>query len=464
MDVRDGRVMVRDEGSTNGTYVHGQRLEPNRWVDIGASDEAIALRVVDWDLHLQARRAPTTTTARTATFAPGGATVLDATPFGASASPTAAGSPLAGGFLVSFAGPVDRVSEPAQAARAALEALRGAVKRELTKVPVCDRAALIQRLREHYPEVRTDAVLDAELAQLVPEHVQTTTPAAGAAAFAALQDLSSWYVDGKQPVSSPDDIVAFTERLRMGIDELVGGVVRLVGGVDQYNDKMEIDGAGAPYPREAAAFARAVFEWRDEARDGGQVVRAAVLDVIVQQLGSFQATLRGVRELLTVLDPKTIEAEWRNEARRRGRWGGLVARLLGPVGVLQTYRRQHHNLASEEDGWFRVLFGKRFAAEYRAFAREARASEGAPRLAPRPDPHPVAQLPSAPRAAAVEPLHAAALPGPEELRGGTAAMAPPLTPSAPAVSASEPRGGTVVMAPALKPSGGRPAPGTDSNQ
>jgi hypothetical protein len=462
IDVREGRVLVRDEKSTNGTFVRGQPLDPSRWVDVGAADEEIAIRLADWDIRLVARRAPASTTARGPFVAPGSPTVVDSHPFGASQLPTDFGSPSGAGFFVSFAGPVDRLSEPAQAARAALEVLRAAVVAEIGKVPARDRAALVRRLREQYVEVRDDAVLDAHLARLIPEHVQAATPVAGAAAYAALQELSRCYVDGNQAVSTAEDIVAFKERLRMGIDELVGGIVRLVGGVDHYNDRLEVDGAGAAYPREAAEFARAVLEWRDETRDGAQIVRAAVLDVMVQQIGSFQATIRGVRELLTVLDPRTIETEWRNERRRRGRWGGLLARLLGPIGVLRTYKRHHHNLASEEDGWFRVLFGKRFAEEYQAFAREARASGGAhrpPQVAAPAEPQAAlaAQLPPAPQAAATEPQRGDAAAPP--VRGSTVAMAPALKPSQPPSPAPEPppteaqatRGGTVAMAPALKP-------------
>jgi hypothetical protein len=471
LDVREGRVLVRDAQSTNGTYASGHRLEPNRWMDVGSADEELTVQIADWNVRLQARRVATTTS-RAPLSASGGKTVVDGTPFGASDAPTVMGSPDTG-FLVSFAGPVDRISEPAQAARAALDVLRRTVVAELSKVPARDRAALIHRLRELYPEVRGDAVLAAELGRVVPDHVPAPPPGAGAAAFAALQDLSRWYVDGNQAVSTPEDIALFKERLRAGIDELVGGVVRLVGGVDHYHDEMDVAVVGASYPREPAEFARAVFEWRDEARDGAQVVRAAVLDVIVQQLGSFQATLRGVRELLNVLDPKTIAAEYKSEAEKRGPWGGLVARLLGPFGILQTYRRQYHNLASEEEGWFRVLFGKRFAEEYQAFARETRASQAARQLAPPANapPRDPARLPSLPPAGERRSVEAPPIApeGPPPGRGGTVAMVPALTPSAPAAKGTasappEARGGTVAMAPALKPGGARATPGSESNQ
>jgi predicted component of type VI protein secretion system len=423
IDVRGDRLFVCDVRSTNGTFTRTGRLDPDRWTDIGAAEEENEIRLGGWHVFLRARRAPVTHRAP----APTTGTVIEPLPFGASQSRTSVGSPVMPALLTSFPAVVDRLSEAAHAARLAVTALERAVAHEIERADAADRAALVAALRKHYPELRSNAALAPHAPP--PSIVATELPApsrAEALSLALMQELSHWYVDAHTTLANADDIVAFKGRLKAGMDAFVLGMIQAISGLDSYVQQMRIApevGGGSAYPRNASEFARVVFDWRDGTGDGAAIVRRAFMDLSIHQVAFFNAVCFGIRELLHELSPESIEGARSAKLAQRGFWGRLVARFAGPRDFLEAYRRRYTDLATEESAHFALIFGSKFAEEYRSFVQETRASS--------------AQAYAAPQAS-----HAA-----RGARGGTVPLAPGLAEPSPA---PPPRGGTVPLAPGLR--------------
>jgi predicted component of type VI protein secretion system len=427
IDVRGNRLMVRDVRSMNGTFTTAGRLEPDRWVDVGPADAENELRIGGWRLHVRATRS--------LPFAPGATppsgsqrTVLEAAPFGASQRTTDGAE-----GLTSFAGVVDRLSEPVYALRVAQTALDQALARAMADVVESDRAALREMLGGHYPELKTGW---AEPASRKPaEDLGSSTPA-DAAALAIVKELSFRYT-GRGELTTAADLASFKRRVRSGIDAFVHGLVQALAGVNAYVDEMNVSPGASTgqLPRTEPELGFAVFGARSDAGEGAEIVRRAFHEIAIHQVASFNATLSGVRELLGELSPEAIESTVSRELERDGFWRRLWGRFFSARRFLESYRRRHRDLSTEENTRFALIFGRRFADEYHSIVRETRSSSAAQGAA--------AALSSPASKASVSPsVHA---------RGGTAPLDPPIVPPVGNPNAS----GTVPFAPALQPRGTR---------
>ena len=313
-------------------------------------------------------------------------------------------------------------------------ALDQAVAAAMADVPEADRATLVGTLSAHYPELRRE--LERPSTQAPLEAPRPQGPAA-AAAVAAVKELAVRYAGSDAEVATADRVAAFSGRLRSGLDAFVCGLVQALAGVNAYMDEMSVSpGPSADQmPRTSAELVKAVFHARPGGSDGSEIVRRAFNEIAIHQVASFNAILSGVRELLGELSPEAIESTVSRELEREGFWRRLWGRFLPARRFLESYRRRHRDLSTEENTRFALIFGRRFADEYHAIVRETRSSsiaQGAPPA-----------LPAPPSNASVPPgVHA---------RGGTVPLAPPIVPPAGNPNA----GGTVPFAPALQPRGTR---------
>jgi predicted component of type VI protein secretion system len=371
VDVRDGRLLVRDVRSTNGTFSGGRLLETHRWNDVGEASDENEITIGGWQVFVRARRAAA---ARPAASRIAG-TVLDPTPFGASQARTSVGDASFPTLLRAFPAVADRLSELVHASRSALAALERAVAHEVNAATEEERPALLTALREHYPEVRTSAFL-AEVASSARNAADPSVPEAQAVALASLQDLSRWYVDGAATLNTESDVSTFKDRLRAGTDALVLGLVQALSGLDVYVRQMQLDSEPAHFrsARSASEFARSLFDWRNPSVDGAELVRRAFMELSVHQVALLNAVFFGLRDLLDELAPDAIERARATALAKQGFWARLTSRITAPREWLETYRQRYLDLTSEEGARFALLFGPSFAEEYRSFVQESRAS------------------------------------------------------------------------------------------
>ena len=59
VDIREGRICIRDSGSTNGTFAGGQRIVSDRWIAVGTLDRPCVIRIGEWTLTVTARELAT---------------------------------------------------------------------------------------------------------------------------------------------------------------------------------------------------------------------------------------------------------------------------------------------------------------------------------------------------------------------------------------------------------------------
>ena len=427
VDVRGSRLLVRDVRSTNGTFTSIGRVEADRWVDVGPAEGPNEIRIGGWRLHVRAMKSAFVT-------------LPEDVPFGLSES-TTTGHTGGAALLTSFPEVVDRLSEPVYAFRVARKSLDQVVATSLASVAKADRAMLARTLSAHYPELREELEQAAAQASPAAPRIPVAPAAApAAAALGAVKELSIRYAGSDGGVATPDLIVAFSARLRSGLDAFVGGLVQALAGVNAYMDEMSVSPAPSAdqLPRTNADLIKAVFHARSDGSDGSEIVRRAFNEIAIHQVASFNAILSGVRELLGELSPEAIESAVSRELGRESFWKRVWGRLRPARRLLEVYRRRHRDLSTEENTRFALIFGRRFADEYHAIVRETRSSSlarGTPPALPSP--------PSAPAA-----------PARVDARGGTVPLAAPIAPRGGSPT------GTVPFAPALRPGG--PGAGGDA--
>lgn len=383
-DIREGYIVARDAGSTNGTYYGTRRIPTDRWVAVGPVNVTSELRIAEWILHVTTREMQAQAVASTGDF------LVNASP------PAVASSPDPGNLNATMASEPLR---PSQAGR--LQQLRTQInsgpglraarawaqimtlRNELVTVlaeaiesaPPAERATIARELLGQLPGVEREAGVRALLERNgVP--VPHTNESASAL---ALLELARWYV-GQKPLANPNDIFAFARKLKTGIDELLLGILPMFSGLDRFEDQMALRGGGgnpgemAPssrLPRAPRDAARELFDWTDRTDDAIRAIRTDIVDLTMHQTAVLNGVMRGVKQLLLQLSPEEIEGELKTSVARRGALGRVFASFGAAADRWKVFRKRHGDLADEENEQFRIIFGPEFVAEYKSSSAEA---------------------------------------------------------------------------------------------
>lgn len=365
-DVRDGCLVVRDSGSTNGTYVGGQRLPSNRWVAVGGVHAPCEIHIGGWVLKVTAGETSSAQARDESDFltiVPGDAAIPQERPKRLEPNKNA----------------TELMDTPTlhvfRAWRGLLEA-RNELVTTLTSVldaaPFAQRAAIVQQILkaceglEREPGVRE--LLTHKAGVQAPHTLET-------GAVFALRELARWYVNDRPPLSTASEGFAFARKLKAGIDELLLGLVPLFAGLDRFehqmalrpHDRPKADNAPASLrlPRVPRHAARALFDWHDPTDRAVRAVRTDLVDLAMHQVAVLNGVMRGVKQLLSELSPETIEAALRKRTEKRGVFGRLFSSFRAKDERWELFRERHGDLADEENERFRVIFGPEFVAEYK---------------------------------------------------------------------------------------------------
>ncbi len=432
-DIRDDRICVRDSGSTNGTFVNGERLPFDRWVVAGAIDRMCEIRIAEWILKVNVVEIPSTDASQIEDFLtavppeprqplPLGAKLSDyidqASLRSALASASGAGSagsaavgsgvaPVAAAALPpSFGGATQVVASSTLRIARAWAMLIGArhglvmsVAEVCDATPLAERPALVREILkacggiEREPGVRV----------LLERHGGTSLPhTLESGAALALQELARWYVANQPPLANATEVFAFARKLKSGIDELLLGLVPLFAGLDRFEQQMalrpfEARDPDAPahssrLPRVPRDAARRLFNWRDPSDDAVRAVRTDLVDLTMHQVAVLNGVMRGVKQLLDELSPETIDQALGRRLQKRGVLGRFFGSFRAAKDRWTLYRERHGDLADEENERFRVIFGPEFVAEYKQSGEAAQGRPAAP-----PTPWPPQQRPPDPQ-------------------------------------------------------------------
>ena len=375
-DIRDGWICVRDSGSTNGTFVEGERIPFDRWVAAGVVKRTCEIRIAEWLLKVSTCEVQAAGRSKGDDF-------LTAVPPDAENQTLVSGAdPLDSGNT-----PLEQGDGPTQVlgtssfrvARAwnLLVAARNDVVATLAEVieatPSSERAQLVREIVQTYETIEREPGVRA----LLERHAGVPLPhTLESGAALALQELARWYVNDQPPLANATEGFAFARKLKTGIDELLLGLVPMFAGLDRFEDQMALRPPTGPsghgeaaqssrLPRVPRDAARLLFNWRDPSDDAVRAVRTDLVDLTMHQVAVLNGVMRGVKQLLAELSPGTIELALRRRLDKRSFFGRLLSSFRMTTQRWDLYRERHGDLADEENERFRVIFGPEFVAEYK---------------------------------------------------------------------------------------------------
>lgn len=384
-DIREGRLCVRDSGSTNGTFVNGERIPFDRWIAAGEISRTCEIRIAEWTLKVSACQIDTTSPPDDSDF-------LTAVPPEPAPEP-APGPPFHGTMVSGAMRPnlvdgqsgkgkgytaqlADFPTFPVIRAWGILSTARNelvtAIAEVIESAPLQQRPLLVRDIMlacegiEREPGVR--AMLERHAGAPLPHTLES-----GAAL--SLQELARWYVNDQPPITNATEVFAFARKLKGGIDELLLGLVPMFAGLDRFEHQLALrppdGGRGGDLPRSSRLprvprdAARLLFNWRDPTDNAVRAVRTDLVDLTMHQVAVLNGVMRGVKQLLAELSPGTIEVALRRKLEKRGFFGRIFSSFGAAKDRWDLYRERHGDLADEENERFRVIFGPEFVTEYK---------------------------------------------------------------------------------------------------
>lgn len=362
-DIRDRWISVRDSGSTNGTFVDGQRIPFDRWVAVGGVNGRCEVRIAEWVLQVTTYEVDTT-------VPPDGADFLTALP----PEPPRHGPapPRLGNTLVVDTSAL-RTSRAWTQLLAARKELMATLADVLESTPPHQRAQVVRDLVQGCAAIEGEPGVRSLLERLGGQPLPHTIESGAAL---ALHELARWYVNDQPPITNAGEVFAFARKLKAGIDELLLGLVPMFAGLDRFEHQVALrphsDESGhgdmppsSRLPRVPRDAARHLFNWRDPSDNAVRAVRTDLVDLTMHQVAVLNGVMRGVKQLLAELAPGTIEVALRKRLDKRGFLSRVFASFRGANEKWELYTQRHGDLADEENERFRVIFGPEFVAEYK---------------------------------------------------------------------------------------------------
>jgi hypothetical protein len=403
IDLHQGRYLLRDAASTNGTFWNGARLEPDEWTDVGPTSGPVEFQIggtvltawTTFEADLTGVLGPGTLGGLRSSMLTGsdpGSPVskqtLDTTARGAPAAQTQVENETVarGGRAFDPEAAELRLTAACHDASTSSLTLERVLRQELESAPADARLAVCNRLLQAHPELTRNR----RATDLFGHYgVDTTTmrdPPSTVVymAYEALQDLAVWYTGESRRLERPEHVAEFHYRLRTALDDLMLGYAQLLSGLNRFESQMSLRrtamNPGAPLT--AADLASRLLDWQTDNQAIRDQLRASFAELTMHQVALLRGVMRGVGSLLAELSPDVIEGAAEAESSRQG-----VRRMFARPDPWATYKRRYSDLSDEENERFRLLFGADFVSEYRQFQSEARA-ESAGSGEPPHDPEP----------------------------------------------------------------------------
>lgn len=257
------------------------------------------------------------------------------------------------------------------------------VQRQLSKLfagkPEAERRTLIEQLSRRFPQLR-------EVNMLAPWGPRAKSGLAGArgpqageaaaadgagsardAGLALLEQFAASYVAQRPRLTSEAHAERFLDRVAQVLEAFAKGFIELRRGHESFGDQLGVgavsrrDARGSPFD----SIPRLLEHLLDDAQGDAWVreLTRSYADLMVHQVALIGGVREGVRELLELLSPETIE----QLARRKG--GGLIGNIVPAQRHWAVFLEQHGELMGDEEHLSQVLFGSAFARAYAAIAR-----------------------------------------------------------------------------------------------
>lgn len=359
-DVRDGRIFLRDLGSTNGTVHNGQRLQRDTPVDVtNAPDVTIGPIIIRLGLVQAQEKKPEPTKQ-------GG--VLD--------QGIAAAGQVAGRVAPGAEDPYVRQVLPyIEAYRQAWSTVYRVIYDHLTRLPPDVRTAYLKRLSHEHGSL----ALEEDFQKIARYYGVDTRMLAGAgpaqAALAAMTELAQTLTPGMQPLEDVNQVLAFARKLRDSTDVFLKCFVSLRDGYQEFEtevlarERNAQQGSGVATAKDAKELAEVLLGPAGPPEASRQL-HDIFVDVMSHQVALLNGIMEGVKSLLVKLAPRTIE----QELDRMGKKGGLFSNRFEELWKL--YEVRHADYSGEDKETFLTIFGPQFSRAYAATAGEDYKGEG----------------------------------------------------------------------------------------
>lgn len=354
LELHDGRVMLRDLGSTNGTLLRGVgRVTPNELVDLAQQNFEFAIVSLIFQTHTvtleQAPRSKVRPLAISNYYS-------DGAKAGVVADASRAAADHAGHY---------------QAYRAAWHTLLQSVSSTVSQLSGAARANAIQSYLQAMPALSNEPDFQRLAASCgVDLGKGSAVTREEAVALQGLKELAAEHVKMRGTPDNVDQLVNFLNKLKGLLEVFFKSFIPLRDGYRQFELDLELGHStgtqgsvdGARTPEELAA---GLLDWTRPDEGEAADIESTFANLMIHQVAMLNGVMNGVKQLLEELSPKSVEA-----ALEKKKGDSLT---MGPFrfkALWKLFEQRHGDLASEDRHVFSLLFGRRFAEAYGRFQGE----------------------------------------------------------------------------------------------
>lgn len=340
--LHEGKLVLRDLGSTNGVVVGGQRVTPNALVDLTPYQNSFDIVALTLQVRVkQVSRPPSQRLHSTSHV------------------------PLPRGHQPAQQHPAEgHLRDLYGKYRGAAAELTQAAQAWVASTPAEQRPALLQRIQQDFPALAMDP--DFRVALLVQGG--SNPPRGSDAARAQLENLA---LRGLQEIArsvlpglgAPDDLAGLAillDKLKSTLDVFLASFVQLRDGYRQFEEDMALRKRSSSTHRSRGTstdVAAVLLDWRNPNQDAISAVSATFADFMIHQVALLNGVMNGVKALMHELSPDELEALAKAD-------GGLGMGPLRYKSLWKAYEKRYKDVTEEDKRLFDLVFGETFASGY----------------------------------------------------------------------------------------------------
>jgi type VI secretion system protein ImpI len=349
----NGRLMLRDLGSTNGTRVRTGRVPSNQVVDLAEHGFEFAilpvmLRTYTVQVEQPAHAGPRMPlAAATAMFRMSSMNI----------------ERVAAADVQSFGPRIARLAPAYQAAERAERALIDQIATAFAELQPSAREAFAAELVRQYPRLESEAEYGALLARYGLRTEKDTSGPPRELVFQAVREMAVNYLPKLGAPRTAEELATFISKVNETLEVFLKCFVQLRNGHRQFEADL---GLRRPQrnpldPRESIESAQdaqelsaRLLDFRDNSFEASGAVESVFADIMIHQVALLNGVMTGLKSLLHDIAPAEIERLANDPRHKTGVFGNQHKTLWN------IYQQRHADLAEDEQRLFRVMFGREF--------------------------------------------------------------------------------------------------------
>jgi type VI secretion system protein ImpI len=346
--LQDGRLVLRDLGSTNGVLVANQRVPPNAFVDLSPYHNTFSIVALTLQVTVKHVTRPPSQRLNSTSYA------VPKIPEAGVNAPSLPPNDPAETQLRSLYGRY----------RSAASEMIQAAQWNFHNTPPPHRPAFVQRLERDFPLLAADPEFRAALQLQGVPNLQGPQQVRAQLENLALNGLQEIARSLMPAVGAPEDLVGLAtllDKLKGTLDVFLKSFVQLRDGYRQFEADMALrkrQSSSVGQSRGTSAdVAMVLLDWRHSNQDAISGVSATFADIMIHQVALLNGVMNGVKSLMKEMSPAELEGLAQRE-------GGLG---LGPLryrSLWRAYEKRFKDVTEEDKRLFDLVFGETFAVGY----------------------------------------------------------------------------------------------------